>query len=73
MKNMFEIKILLSKFLGFGFDRDLYSYLRSYLVNGSQNLDYNGFKPSIFILVFSGVPQGSILGPNIHHLVDNMQ
>ena len=54
--------ILLSKLSSIGFSANLIKLFRSYLSGRSQRVTFHGFE-SDRIIVTSGVPQGSILGP----------
>lgn len=59
--------ILLEKLLALGIHGDLLRWVHSYLSNRSQAVIVGGFK-SDYILVPSGVPQGSHLGPLFYNV-----
>ena len=53
---------LLAKLQNFGISANLLRWFQDYLANHRQCVSINS-ENSNFLLVFSGVPQGSILGP----------
>ena len=55
-------ELLIAKVHAYGFDLNSLTFFYSYLKNRKQNVKINS-TCSIFQMLLSGVPQGSILGP----------
>ena len=55
-------ELLIAKMHAYGFDLNSLTFFYSYLKNRKQNVRINS-TCSIFQMLLSGVPQGSILGP----------
>lgn len=63
-------KVLLTKLANHGFHGDLFRWLSSYVLNRSQAVTVGGFS-SVWKIITSGVPQGSILGPLLFSIYIN--
>ena len=62
--------LIIAKLAAYGFDIKSLEYILSYLTNRQQSTRINGIY-SIFQIILSGVPQGSILGPIIFNIFIN--
>ena len=62
--------LIIAKLATYGFDIKSLEYILSYLTNRQQSTRINGIY-SIFQIILSGVPQGSILGPIIFNIFIN--
>ena len=62
--------LIIATLHAYGFDIKALKYILSYLTDGEQSTRINGIY-SIFQIIISGVPQGSILGPIIFNVFIN--
>ena len=62
--------LIIAKLHAYGFDIKALKYILSYLTDREQSTRINGIY-SIFQIIISGVPQGSILGPIIFNVFIN--
>ena len=62
--------MLIAKLDAYGFDKDALSYMLSYLTEREQATRVNNIY-SLYQLILSDVPQGSILGPILFNLFIN--
>ena len=62
--------LLIAKLDSYGLDRNLLKYINSYLDNRKQCVYINNIK-SDFNDITSGVPEGSVVGPNLFNAFFN--
>ena len=62
--------LIIAKLSDYGFDQSSLEFILSYLTNRDQSTRVNGIY-SLFQLILTGVPQGSILGPIIFNIFIN--
>ena len=62
--------LIIAKLSAYGFDQSSLEFILSYLTNREQSTRVNGIY-SLFQLILTGVPQGSILGPIIFNIFIN--
>ena len=62
--------LIIAKLSAYGFDQNSLEFILSYLTNREQSTRVNGIY-SLFQLILTGVPQGSILGPIIFNIFIN--
>ena len=62
--------LLLVKLAAYGVDENLLCYIYSYLLNRKQGVRINNIN-SNFVNVISGIPHGSIVGPNLFNCFFN--
>ena len=63
-------ELLIAKMHAYGFDLNSLTFFYSYLKNRKQNVKINN-TCSVFQILLSGVPQGSILGPILCNIFIN--
>ena len=59
--------LIIAKLHAYGFDLTSLEYILSYLTNREQSTRINAVH-SLYEIILSGVPQGSILGPIIFNI-----
>ena len=62
--------LIIAKLSAYGFDQSSLEFILSYLTDREQSTRVNGIY-SLFQIILTGVPQGSILGPIIFNIFIN--
>ena len=63
-------KLLVAKFHAYGLSEDAVTFVHSYLKCRKQGVKINDIE-SVFQILLSGIPQGSILGPILFNILIN--
>ena len=62
--------LLAAKLHAYGLSEDAVTFVHSYLKRSKQSVKINGTE-SVFQILLSGIPQGSILGPILFNILIN--